>query len=70
MSTWTHIEGEHTSKKASIRKIIEFVLDGEDVVAEYDHNEFWVRFEHGGEKTANSISESLITLRVATKTRV
>lgn len=55
MSTWTHIEGQHTSKKASIRKIIEFVLDGEDIVAEYDHNKFWVRFEDDGDKAANSI---------------
>lgn len=55
MSVWTHIEGEHTSKKASIRKIIEFVLDGEDVVGTYEHNKFWVRFEHGGDKAANSI---------------
>jgi hypothetical protein len=55
MGVWTHIEGEHTSKKASIKKIIDFVLDGEDVVGKYEHNKFWVRFEHGGNKAAESI---------------
>ncbi len=55
MGAWTHLEGEHTSKKASIKKIIDFVLDGEDVVGTYEHNKFWIRFEHGGDKAAKSI---------------
>lgn len=55
MGVWTHIEGEHTSKKASMKKIIESVLIGEDVVGTYDHNKFCVRFECGGDKVAKSI---------------
>lgn len=57
MSEWTHLEGSHSSKKASLKKIINEVLDGEDVVENYEHNEFWVRFEHGGEKAAKNIQK-------------
>ena len=57
MSEWTQIEGSHTSRKASFKKIVERILDGEDVVGTYEHNKFWVRFEGGGEKAAKSIQK-------------
>lgn len=63
MGVWTHIEGEHTSKKASIRKIIDQILDGEDVVGTYEHNKFWVRFEHGGVKAAKSIEKIIAAFK-------
>lgn len=63
MSEWTHIEGSHTSKKASIKKIISEILDGEDVVGTYDGREFWVRFEHGGDKAAKSIQKIIDSFR-------
>ena len=57
MGVWTNIEGEHSSKKVSMKKIINSVLDGEDVVEAYEHNKFWIRFEHGGVKAAKSIEK-------------
>lgn len=57
MSEWTQIEGSHSSRKASLKKIINEVLDGEDIVGTYEHNRFWVRFEHGGEKAAKNIQK-------------
>ena len=57
MGVWTNIKGEHSSKKVSMKKIINSVLDGEDVVEAYEHNKFWIRFEHGGVKAAKSIEK-------------
>lgn len=63
MSEWTGIEGSHTSEKASIKKIIDKILDGEDVVVESNHREFSVRFEHGGIRAAKNIQKIIDTFK-------
>ncbi len=63
MSEWTGIDGFHTSEKASIKKIIDKILDGEDIVGEYDHRNFSVRFEHGGIKAAKNIQKIIETFK-------
>lgn len=63
MSEWTNIEGSHTSQKASIKRIIDEVLGGEDVVGFYQHREFSVRFEHGGIRAAKSIQKIIETFK-------
>lgn len=57
MSEWTTIKGEIKSKKVSMKKIINHILDGEDFIFHYDKNKFEGRFEHGGLQAAKTIQK-------------
>lgn len=59
MSYWTYIDGEITSRKVSMKKVVKSVLDGEDCVFSYDHNKFAGRFEQGGEDAMETIKKLL-----------
>jgi hypothetical protein len=57
MSEWTHIEGKHNSKRVSIRKLVDLVWGGEDIVFDKQENgeEFSFRAETGGMNAAKHI---------------
>ena len=58
MGYWTNVEGNHNSKKASIKHIVKDVLDNDDLV--WDHqtgDSFSFRFETVGIDACKSIQK-------------
>lgn len=57
MGLWTNINGQIVSKKLSVKKIIEWVLEGEDWSGNFEpDNRFSVRFEQDGNKAIDSVN--------------
>jgi hypothetical protein len=38
MSEWTHIEGTHNSKRVSMKKLVDLIWGGEDIIFDKQEN--------------------------------
>lgn len=57
MSEWTHVKGTHTSKKASIKKILKTVLEYNEYSLECDKQQFDFSFDSNGIEAAKKIEK-------------
>ncbi len=58
MGNWTTVEGTHNSKKASIKKIVDDVLGGDDLIwDELNGDYFLFRFESVGIEACKNVQK-------------
>lgn len=65
MGEWTEVNGTHNSKRVSMRKLVKFITQDDELVFDHQDNgqEFCFRFPYSGLYAAETISKIAVEFK-------